>query len=54
MNYWESKNFIKKHDAFGEDDKTGLQKAADTTFCIFLTLLNVPKAQEFKLSKQGR
>ena len=26
MNYWEGKNFIKKHNAVGEDDKIGLQK----------------------------
>jgi trans-2-enoyl-CoA reductase len=54
MNYWESKNFIKKHNAFGKDDKIGLQKTVVTTFCIVLPLLTVYKAREFKISKEGR
>jgi len=32
MNYRDGINFIKKHNAVGEDDKIGLQKTVVTTF----------------------
>ena len=38
MNYRDGINFIKKHNAVGEDDKIGLQKTVVTTFWIVRTL----------------